>query len=65
VAPLERDDVEEDWTAPEVLRIRGEIAALSGDLVLAETLYSEAAALAERQDALTWRLRAAISLCDL
>ncbi|MDB5481940.1 MAG: transcriptional regulator [Caulobacteraceae bacterium] len=64
-APLEDDDQEDGWSTPEVLRIRGEIAERRGDLVLAETRYREALVLAERQDALTWRLRAAISLANL
>jgi predicted ATPase/DNA-binding winged helix-turn-helix (wHTH) protein len=64
-APLEDDDKEDGWATPEVLRIRGEIAEWRGDLILAEARYHEALALAERQDALTWRLRAAISLADL
>jgi ATP/maltotriose-dependent transcriptional regulator MalT len=66
VAPLQNNDEEEEgWSTPEVLRIRGEIAERRGDLVLAEARYHEALALAKRQDALTWRLRAAISLADL
>jgi predicted ATPase len=65
VAPPGDDDKEDGWSTPEVLRIRGEIAERRGDLVLAEARYREAMALAERQDALTWRLRAAISLADL
>jgi len=65
LAPLEDSDEEEGWSTPEVLRIRGEIAERRGDLVLAEARYREAVALAERQDALTWRLRAAVSLAGL
>jgi predicted ATPase len=65
LAPLEDNDDEDDWATPEVLRSRGEIAERRGDLVLAEVRYREALALAERQDALTWRLRAAVSLADL
>jgi predicted ATPase len=64
-APLEGDDDEEGWSTPEVLRIHGEIAELRGDFALAQARYGEAMALAERQDALTWRLRAAISLAKL
>jgi predicted ATPase/DNA-binding winged helix-turn-helix (wHTH) protein len=65
VAPLEDDEEEDGWATPEVLRIRGEIAERRGDLARAESRYREALALAERQDALTWRLRSAISLADL
>ena len=65
VAPLENNDEEDGWATPEVLRIRGEIAVRRGDLVLGEARFREAMTLAERQDALTWRLRAATSLADL
>jgi hypothetical protein len=63
--PLEEGLEEDGWATPEVLRIRGEIAERRGDLVLAEAHYHQALALAERQHALTWRLRSAISLADL
>jgi predicted ATPase/DNA-binding winged helix-turn-helix (wHTH) protein len=65
LTPLEDSDKEEGWSTPEVLRIRGEIAERRGNLGLADVHYREALVLAERQDALTWRLRAAISLADL
>jgi hypothetical protein len=65
LAPLEADDEEDGWATPEVLRIRGEIAERRGDASLAEARYQEAITLAERQDALTWRLRAAVSLAEL
>jgi tetratricopeptide (TPR) repeat protein len=55
----------ESWCTPEILRIRGEIAARHGDPVGAEMLYRRALALAERQGALIWQLRAANSLADL
>jgi ATP/maltotriose-dependent transcriptional regulator MalT len=64
-ASLEDDDEEDGWATPEVLRTRGEIAERRGNLALAEARYREALALAERQEALTWRLRAAISLAGL
>jgi len=65
VAPLEHEAEEDGWSTPEVLRIRGEIAERRGDLELAEVRYRAALALAERQGALTWRLRATVSLADL
>jgi hypothetical protein len=65
LAPLEDKEAEDGWATPEVLRIQGEIAERRGDLALAEAHYREALDLAERQEALTWRLRAAISLADL
>ena len=56
---------EESWSSPEVLRIRGAIAELSGDLARAEAHYLDAVAVADRHGALTWRLRAATSLALL
>ncbi|MDB5483136.1 MAG: transcriptional regulatory protein [Caulobacteraceae bacterium] len=56
---------EESWSSPEVLRIKGAIAELDGDLAGAEARYLDALAVAERQGALTWRLRAATSLAAL
>jgi hypothetical protein len=61
---LEEPD-EETWSLPEVLRIKGAIAELDGDLMGAEARYLDALAIAERQGALTWRLRAATSLASL
>src|SRR5262249_37651390 len=55
----------ETWCTPEILRIKGEIAELDGDPQAAEALYRRALTLAERQGALTWRLRAANSLAGL
>jgi predicted ATPase/DNA-binding winged helix-turn-helix (wHTH) protein len=59
----EPDD--ETWCTPEILRIRGEIAELNRDPAGAEARYLDALAIAERQGALTWRLRAATSLAAL
>jgi len=61
---LEEPD-EESWCSPEVLRIKGAIAELGDDLAGAEARYRDALAIAERQGALTWRLRAATSLAAL
>jgi len=61
---LEEPD-EESWSSPETLRIRGVIAELAGDLAGAEARYLGALAIAERQGALIWRLRAATSLASL
>jgi predicted ATPase len=61
---LEEPD-EACWSTPEVLRIKGAIAELGGDLAGAEARYVEALAIAERQGALFWRLRAAASLAVL
>ena len=61
---LEEPD-DETWCTPEILRIRGEIAELDRDPVKAEAHYLNALAIAERQGALIWRLRAATSLAGL
>ena len=60
-----KDAHEETWSSPEVLRIRGEIAELSDDPAGAEARYLDALAIAQRQGALMWRLRAATSLASL
>jgi len=61
---LEEPD-EACWSSPEILRIKGAIAELSGDLAGAEVRYVDALATAERQGAHMWRLRAATSLAAL
>ncbi len=59
---------DEAWCMPELLRIKGEIALLrggpdsSGDV---ERLFLESFELAGAQDALSWQLRAAMSLAHL
>jgi predicted ATPase/DNA-binding winged helix-turn-helix (wHTH) protein len=50
---------------PEMLRIRGQIRARRGDAEGALASLGEAIALAERQGALSWRLRAEISRAQL
>ena len=57
----------EHWCIPEMLRIRGEIALLpQGDgPAAAEELFTGAVDQARRQKALSWELRAAISLAQL
>jgi hypothetical protein len=51
----------ESWEMPELLRVRGELRSRSGDLLGAERDLLAAMGLAERQAALSWRLRAATS----
>jgi predicted ATPase len=53
------------WCATELLRVQGEIARLKGDAGLAEAALNRAMARARREGALTWELRAAISLGQL
>jgi predicted ATPase/DNA-binding winged helix-turn-helix (wHTH) protein len=59
------EEAEENWSSPEVLRIRGAIAEVNGDLTAAEARYLDALAVAERQGARFWQLRAATSLASL
>jgi predicted ATPase len=50
---------------PELLRLRGELEARSDDLATAEASFAASVALAERQGALSWRLRTEMSLARL
>ncbi len=51
----------DSWEMPELLRVRGELRLRSSDLLGAEQDFLAAMNLAERQSALSWRLRAATS----
>lgn len=55
----------ESWCAAEVLRARGEVAEAEGNVAVARDAYEQALALARRQGALAWELRAATSLAAL
>ena len=55
----------ESWEMPELLRIRGELRAHNGDRSGAERDLRAALDLAERQSALSWKLRAATSRARL
>jgi predicted ATPase len=50
---------------PELLRLRGEFEAHGGNLDAAEADFVASVTLAERQGALSWRLRAEMSLARL
>jgi predicted ATPase/DNA-binding winged helix-turn-helix (wHTH) protein len=50
---------------PELLRLRGELEARGGDPGAAEASFAASVALAERQGALSWRLRTEMSLARL
>ena len=50
---------------PELLRLRGELEARSGDPGAAEASFAASVALAEQQGALSWRLRTEMSLVRL
>jgi hypothetical protein len=55
----------DSWEMPELLRVRGELRARSGDHPGAEQDFRAAMDLAERQSALSWRLRIAASRARL
>jgi predicted ATPase/DNA-binding winged helix-turn-helix (wHTH) protein len=52
----------EAFDGPELLRLRGELEARGGDLKAAEASFAASIALAEKQGALSWRLRTETSL---
>jgi predicted ATPase/DNA-binding winged helix-turn-helix (wHTH) protein len=56
---------EEHWCSSEVLRVQGLLAQSSGDEGAAAELMLKAVAFARRQGALSWELRATISLSRL
>jgi predicted ATPase len=53
------------WMQAETLRVRGDVLLAMGDPAAAEAGYREAIALAQRQSATLWELRAAMSLARL
>ena len=55
----------EAFDGPELLRLRGELEARGGDLKAAEASFAASIALAEKQGALSWRLRTETSLARL
>jgi tetratricopeptide (TPR) repeat protein len=55
----------ESFDGPELLRLRGELEARGGDTKAAEATFAESIALAEKQGALSWQLRAETSLARL
>jgi predicted ATPase/DNA-binding winged helix-turn-helix (wHTH) protein len=63
LARVER--TKERWCLPEALRIRGELALQIGSRLDAENYFSQALERARAQGALSWQLRAAMSLARL
>jgi predicted ATPase/DNA-binding winged helix-turn-helix (wHTH) protein len=59
------ETLEDGWFAPELLRTKGQIAIAEGAPAVAETQFEAAVALARRQDALSWELRATTQLATL
>jgi predicted ATPase len=55
----------EAFDGPELLRLRGELEARSGDAKAAEASFGTSIGLAEKQGALSWRLRTETSLARL
>ena len=55
----------DDWVLAETLRMRADLLMLVGDHVVAETSYRDAIAVARRQNAKLFELRAATSLAYL
>jgi predicted ATPase/DNA-binding winged helix-turn-helix (wHTH) protein len=53
---------EQNWCAPELLRLRGEELIAKGETTAGETLLLRGLDLAQRQGALAWELRAATSM---
>jgi len=55
----------ECWFAPELYRHKGQLKLRQGDSEAAEALYRQALAIAKKQEAKLWELRAAVSLARL
>lgn len=58
-------ETQELWTVPEVHRVRGELYASLSQLGEAEAAFNTALAIAGKQGARWWELRAAVSLARL
>jgi predicted ATPase len=59
------EDTQDRWCQAETLRLRGDVLLAIGDATEAEASYCEAIAIARRQSAKLWELRAATSLARL
>ena len=59
------EETEARWFQAETLRLTGEVLLATGDAAAAEASYREAIAIAQRQSAKLWELRAAMSLARL
>jgi hypothetical protein len=56
---------EEHWCLPELMRTKGDLLRVDSSPAAAEAYYSRALETARKQDALSWELRAAMSLAKL
>jgi predicted ATPase len=59
------EETQERWAEAEMLRLSGNVMLATGDPAAAEASYREAIAIAQRQSAKLWELRAAVSLARL
>jgi predicted ATPase len=59
------EETQERWFQAETVRVQGDVLLSMGDHTGAETSYCEALAIAQRQSAKLWELRAATSLARL
>jgi predicted ATPase len=59
------EEKEARWFQAETLRLTGDVLLMTGDAAAAEASYREAMAIAQRQSAKLWELRAAASLARL
>jgi predicted ATPase len=59
------EETEVQWFQAETLRLTGDVLLAMGDAAAAEASYREAIAIAQRQSAKLWELRAAMSLARL
>jgi predicted ATPase len=59
------EETEARWFQAETLRLTGDVLLATGDAAAAEASYREGIAIAQRQSAKLWELRAAISLARL
>jgi len=59
------EETEARWHLAETLRLRGEVLRAMADHAAAEASFLEAIAIAQRQSAKLWELRAAMSLARL
>ena len=65
IAQIERPGWEERWNYAEILRIKGGLLALTGDLEAAERAYIASLDWARQQQAKSWELRTATSYARL
>jgi predicted ATPase len=59
------EETQDRWAQAETLRLNGDLLLATGDPAAAEAGYREAMAIAQRQSAKLWELRAATSLARL